>query len=60
MTGPIVRAVSIATRAQLAADRDNCPAEFTSYWRAFMQLPTMRDPHEAARRTDENVKGRAA
>lgn len=57
--GPIVKAVTTATKAQLAADADNTPAAFDAYWHAL--TPTWRylkqDAHYGARARDEAVKG---
>jgi hypothetical protein len=59
--GPIVKAVTTATKAQIAADLDGTPAQFDSYWQAFTpSWLTSNNEHFTARARDEAVKGRAA
>lgn len=60
--GPIAKAVTTATKAQVVADADGQRSEFDAYWRAFTPqwAYTKSDQHHHARARDEAVKGRAA
>ena len=60
--GPIVRAVTTATKAQVIADEDGTPAQFDAYWHAFTPqwLVTHHNEVYAARARDEAVRRRSA
>lgn len=59
MSGPVVRAVTTATKAQLAADQDNTPAAFDAYWFAFLPGWSVykNSRHMQDRVRDEAIRG---
>jgi hypothetical protein len=58
MTGPIVKGVRSAFKAQCAADRDGAPANFEEYWHAFTPAWFIdQNGHYQARARDEAACG---